>query len=312
MIAEQEWLEGLAPAKQWENEVVKHSLDELYRHARKYRSSKAYGELLSFVKRFRFYAPYNAMLLHIQCPGAVFVAPAHRWGRDYGRRVITTARPLLILQPMGPIMFVFDVSDTEPGENAKPLPPQVERPFEPQKGVVGSEMERTKENAKRDGVRISTRKEGSQSAGSICAVNGKGIDPLLFSAGKDQNGEEVTKKIPVRYDLVINEQLSRTAQYATMVHELAHLYCGHIGSPNQKWWPDRRGMKREIREFEAESVTYLICERLGIDNLSDTYLSGYLNANQEIPDISIECVMKASGLLEQMGRERLKPRKEKG
>jgi hypothetical protein len=58
-------------------------------------------------------------------------------------------------------------------------------------------------------------------------------------------------------------------------------------------------------------VTYLICTRLGIDNPSGEYLAGYVKANQEIPGISIECVMKASGLIEQMGRKLLKPRKEK-
>ncbi len=77
------------------------------------------------------------------------------------------------------------------------------------------------------------------------------------------------------------------------------------------WWPDRRGLDKLSAEFEAESVTYLVCERLGIDNPSAEYLSGYLKKDQEIPNISIECVMKAAGLIEQMGRERLKLRKEK-
>jgi hypothetical protein len=28
--------------------------------------------LLEFITRFRFYAPYNAMLIHVQMPGATF------------------------------------------------------------------------------------------------------------------------------------------------------------------------------------------------------------------------------------------------
>jgi len=48
---------------------------------------------------------------------------------------------------------------------------------------------------------------------------------------------------------------------------------------------------------------------LGIANPSAEYLAGYVGKNQDIPAISPECVMKATGLIQQMGRERLKPRK---
>ncbi len=96
-----------------------------------------------------------------------------------------------------------------------------------------------------------------------------------------------------------------------MVHELAHLYCGHLGTPDARWWPDRRGLTDTQREFEAESVTYLVCGRLGIDNPSAEYLAGYMEQHPAVPAISIECVMKAAGLIEQMGLKRQKPRQER-
>ncbi len=64
-------------------------------------------------------------------------------------------------------MFVFDVSDTEPLPDAPALPKEVTSPFEVRGGTVGSKLERTIENAKRDGVRVSLRSAGSQSAGQI-------------------------------------------------------------------------------------------------------------------------------------------------
>lgn len=310
--AQQQMLfDDITPAQHWEKEAVRRSLDELFNFARQYRASKSYRELIQFIGRFRFYAPYNAMLVHIQMPGARYVAPANRWVRQFGRIVKPNARPLVILQPMGPVMFVFDVADTEPGPNPAPLPPEVERPFEVRKGYVSKEIERTIENAKRDGVRIQLRKEGSQSAGSIRREDTQGLRFLPFQTGKDKQGNPMHVNIPVRYSLLINENLSRTAQYATMVHELAHLYCGHLGTPNPKWWPDQRGLPKEALEFEAESVTYLICCRLGIDNPSEEYLAGYMKDNQEVPSISFECIMKTVSLIEHMGVERLKPRKEK-
>ena len=54
-------------------------LDKLFEEVGTYRSTKDYRELLSFVRKFRHYAPYNAMLLHIQKPGSTYVASASDW-----------------------------------------------------------------------------------------------------------------------------------------------------------------------------------------------------------------------------------------
>lgn len=304
---------GPTPAELWGGDVIRHALDELVNLAHQYTSSKSYRELIEFVSRFRFYSPYNAMLIHIQRPGAKFVAPAHRWIWQYGRTIRPEAHPLVILQPMGPVMFVFDVDDTEPGEDARPLPREVEKPFEVRGGKVGKELGRTIENAKRDGIRIMVKKEGSQSAGSISKQDEKILPPpLLSQTGTNRDGGPIYTGLPVRYNLILNSALSPEAIYATMVHELTHLYAGHLGTPNKKWWPDRRGLAEAVKEFEAESVTYLLCKRLGIDNPSDQYLSGYVNQGQGVPPISLECIMKAAGLIEKMGQERLKLRKDQG
>lgn len=157
------------------------------------------------------------------------------------------------------------------------------------------------------GVRTHRRVEGSQSAGSIRMASGNQA-PLKFPISGNRALFPTFIDVPVRYELLINSKLSDEAQYATLVHELAHLYCGHVGTPNEKWWPDRQRLPHEAREFEAESVSYLICQRLGIESPSVAYLAGYLK-DKEPPEISLECVMKSTGLIEQMGQKRLKPRK---
>jgi hypothetical protein len=52
---------------------------------------------------------------------------------------------------------------------------------------------------------------------------------------------------------------------------------------------------------------------LGIVNPSASYLANYLRENEEsdVPEISFERVMASAGLIEQMGRGRLKLRKER-
>jgi hypothetical protein len=143
------------------------ALDELFTLARKYNSSEAYLELMHFIARFRFYSPFNAMLIHTQMPGAHFVCTALRWQRHFHRGIRVDARPIVILQPMGPILFVFDASDTEPFPNAGPLLAGVKDPFQVRGGKLGGQLALTVENAQRDGVRVSERTDGSQRAGSI-------------------------------------------------------------------------------------------------------------------------------------------------
>jgi hypothetical protein len=109
-------------ANVWDKDNAKGALDELFSLTFQYKTSKAYQDLLQFVGRFGFYSPFNAMLVHIQMPGARYVASPYRWLCDYGRKIKPGARPLVILKPMGPVMFVFDVSDTE----GKPLPPEID------------------------------------------------------------------------------------------------------------------------------------------------------------------------------------------
>jgi IrrE N-terminal-like domain len=209
---------------------------------------------------------------------------------------------------MGPVMFVFDVSDTEPEFDAPTLPKEITHPFEVRGGSICPELELTIENAKRDGIRTAKRSAGSQSAGQI----GVARTSAWLEVNTRLRPTPESIRVPVRYELLLNSEHSREAQYATLVHELAHLYCGHLDTPNSSWWPDRQGLQVDICEFEAESVCYLVCRRLGIDNPSEKYLAGYLvkNKDKDVPPISLECVMAASGLIERMGRVRLKPRKD--
>ena len=302
--------ENTSPAAEWSAQSAQHALDDLFNATLTYRTSEKYHELMRFVRMFRFYSPYNALLVHIQRPGASFVAPAKRWNQKYSRQVKPNANPIVILQPMSPVMFVYDVSDTETGPDSKPLPIEIEEPFEVRYGKIGGELKRTIENAKRDGIRIHGQKVGSQAAGSIQGVKNKSISPLLFQIGKDMQGNPFYEQIPVRYELLLNEDHNRESRYATIVHELAHLYCGHLGTPNKKWWPDRRGLAQKPMEFEAESVSFLVCERLGIANPSEEYLANYVKRQDDVPSISLQCVMKAAGLIENMGKGLLKKRKD--
>lgn len=286
--------------------AMREALDELFQAAQRYRTSAEFMALVQFVTKFRRYAPYNAMLIHIQRPGATFVAPAHRWITEYGRRVKTGATPMVILQPMGPVMFVFDVGDTEPLPGAKPLPVPVEDPYGVRSGKIGGELPQTLENARRDGVRHEQRTGlGNQLAGFI-AIYGGAPATVEFPI---RIKPPTSVAVPLRYEMVLSAEATPETRYATLAHELAHLYCGHLGTPDEAWWPDRRGHPKTVEEFEAEAVSYLVCRRLGLDSPADRYLSNYMGEHNDVPCISLDAVFRVAGLIESMGRRRLPVRK---
>ena len=171
---------------------------------------------------------------------------------------------------------------------------------------VDHQLEWTVENAKRDGVRIAERDAGSQSAGQIGVAEPGTFVSFQFRTRPYPESCDVK----VRYELLLNAKHSPEEQYATLAHELAHLYCGHLGTPNLAWWPSRCGISETVREFEAESVAFLVCRRLGIETPSHEYLSGYFKDHISTPAISLNCVLKSAGLIEQMGRGQLGLRKE--
>jgi len=118
-----------------------------------------------------------------------------------------------------------------------------------------------------------------------------------------------SRQVNVFYQLVVNRKLSEEEKFATIVHELGHLFCGHLGSPVPDLYPSAAGLSLSEGEFEAESVTWLVCERLGIDNPSASYLSGYLGKDRQIPRISFETVLKAAGMVESMTQKTQQPQK---
>ena len=287
-------------------ESAKNSVDELLTLTSRYRSSDAYHELLKFIVRFPMYSPFNAMLVNVQMPGATFVAPPSRWLNPHKRRMKPGAQPLVILQPRGPVMFVFDVSDTLPEENALPLPEEVVSPYSSKtarSAMAPRLLERLIHNAVRDGVRVAQRRHGSQGAGSIRRAKGPAFQTFTWGVQKPKE-----MQVPVQYDVLVNSDLPKDAQFSTLVHELAHLYCGHIGTANEKLWPNRLQLSHNAKEIEAESIAYIVCGRAGIFCKSEEYLEGYARRKEDTASISLERVTVVSRLIEEMSTKSMKPR----
>jgi hypothetical protein len=275
-------------------------LDNLFNEIGTYRKSGELKELFEFIKKFPEHAPYNAMLIHMQKPGSHYFASAVEWKKRFKRTIKPGARPLVILRPFGPVAFVFELADTE-GKDY--FPEELINPFMVEGKIKESVFNKLVDKLKYDGILYSEAERGTSSAGFI-QIN-KSDKEVLISRKPD--GEIWAK---VLYYMVVNSNHPLETKFVTILHELAHIYCGHLGTPNSNWWKDRSNLNIMEEEFEAESVCWLVCERMEIKNPSAKYLSGYLEKNEKIPNISLDTVLKAVAMIESKINGKVKLRKE--
>lgn len=235
---------------------AKRSIDYMVRAALEFGKFTGIDDLCDSVARFHQYKPYNALLLLLQRPGAIYLLPAHRWGEEYGRHIRPSEQPLVALQPGGPVMFLFDISQTEATESTSALPPGLANPF-----TMSSRAEAEGwvhwviENAKMDGVRVHDAGLGQRFAGCIMTS-----EPGITQPSTGPRGSRTSTQ--VRYEVLLNRNHNAAEKLATLAHELGHLYCGHIGTHDQNLWADRqKHTSPEQRELEADAVAHLVAKR---------------------------------------------------
>ena len=81
----------------------------------------------------------------------------------------------------------------------------------------------------------------------------------------------------------INDSLSMQNRVGVLAHELAHYLAGHRGSDKSK----------DMREWEAESVSFVFCEKFGIENKAPQYLKEW-GATRDNIKASLGMISKVS------------------
>ncbi len=225
----------------------------------------------------------------LQLPAAKYVLPAHHWEERFGRLILPNQQPLVMLQPGGTLMYLFDVSQTEPGPNSKPLPPVLSDPFAMASVANAGDTQRwIIENAKWDGVRVSDVRQGHDYAGCIWPAD-QGVTQEAYGAGRKHY------IVPVRFETLLNGLHSQTARLATLAHELGHLYCGHVGTHNKELWPDRRTIPADLKELEAESVARVVFGRRYPGVELPNHLRQCFEVEPELTGLDLERVLTAAG-----------------
>jgi hypothetical protein len=274
-------------------ENVKNALDDLFESALEYKKSPEYLKFINFLTTFKQYSLFNASLVYAQMRGARYVLPAKQWKEKYKRTLKPNAQPLVLLRPMGPVMFCFDVSQTEGGY----LPREIENPFFISGELPSKAYTNLVSSSLKNGLEIIELSLGSTLAGFVENVDDpkhKKIAELV--SGRKKYITYKNKEVELFARIAVNSNYTKVVNFPTIVHEIAHILCGHLGP--WEGWPNRSNLDKTIEEFEAESVTYLVCKRIGINTFSEKYLSEYLDNHSLIPNVSIDLIVKSAQTIE--------------
>ena len=279
-----------------EREVA--ALTRLFRRSARYCHAEEYKRFLDFVGRFSQYSPYNAALLHVQNSGVSFTATRRQWRDRFDRVPEPGARPYVILQPFGPVLFVYDLSDTEPrSEEAEELPKKVTDPF----AVEGSLSEDTWTRMLRNCPE--KEKVAVRQSENLHRRHGGRVEKMPARAGPKNSGDCISEDC--LYRVLLNKNLGIEEQYGALAHELGHLFCGHVGADGGAWWDRHPNADKAQKEIEAESVAYLACRRAGLHALSERYLHWYVervggSLEDLLPPVRLRAVLEAAGYVESM------------
>lgn len=263
-----------------------HAIDQLFRSALHDKGTYAFDEFLGFARKFNNLSVYNAMLVRLQRPGAAMVGSRRLW-RQLDRKVLPDAIPIVILQPFGPVRFIFELGDTD----GKPLPGQNQNPLFAHGAVTEEVFQRTKNAAEKFAVEVvETDQYGNNLAGTAA---GLGVCPKRLIGNKER-----------AFRVKLNSKHDLPSKYATLAHELGHIYCGHLGTDCKGRWPNRSQLSSKARELEAEAVAWLVCQRIGITTRSKEYLHELID-EAGLQLVSVYAIYEAANRVE----SRAEPRK---
>jgi hypothetical protein len=256
------------------------AIDRLFRDALERDGRAAFKEFLQFAKRLSNLSIYNAMLVKVQRPGAVAVATEEQWG-SMGGLVRRCAIPIVILQPFGPVRYLYERSDVSGVE----LRGEEESSLLASGNVDAGTYDRVVKSALKHRITVGE----SDGYGGLRAGTAEALAQLPGVLPASENGPLWHVTINGRHDL--------PTRFATLAHELGHIYCGHLGADPKGRWVQHRQESHAQCEMEAEAVCWLVCNRNGVSSRSADYLHDLIEEN-DLAQGSIFSIYTAANRIE--------------
>lgn len=242
-----------------------------------YNKIKPFFDLIdNAIIRAQFLSPFNALMVEIMRPGSSFAMTESEWAK-HGRRKVPFSPPLLVLKAFGPVMPVYEYSDTEPIEDYEGEVLDVTPSFD--------FVTATEDPSRHIAALLSHAHYVSIDVNGVDMGTNLGGDTRRLDRGtrivQRQRSEWHFKlNFLVRYD----RNAQSASMFHTLVHEYAHVLLGHLGplsdrKPRNQWDKqarDRASIPNGVCEIEAETVAYLVDKYVGVKGNGKEYLEPYL------------------------------------
>lgn len=215
-------------------------------------------KIQDFIKAWRGgqhnYSFNNTLLIYMQCPKNKLVMGEKQWEKRH-KRTLTDKKPIRILAPI-----LKNEVDEKTGEKTKIL--------------LGYRVVKVYDISQTDGPEV--QMGGKQFVGKNHKLRFGNVERLLRLPGikiviSDKLGQANGSASPGLTEIAPNWD-NEPFMIKNLVHEQAHHLLGHIKNPHN----------RDIEEVEAEAVTYLVTEFLGIKNeQSALYIGNWAGENSK-------------------------------
>lgn len=219
-------------------------------------STKEYKEILNSMATFHNYSHSNQIILHFS--GASQVAGFKSWTSEHKRTVRKGAKAVWILAPNSFLIpleqyngkaQMVDIVEKSGKQYAKLMSFKSVPVFD----ISDTEGEEIVKNM--------TTKSDLKLEALIKVAHSLGYS-VSNEALEIATGGYISEKA-----IVLNSNLSKTENVGTLIHELAHGELGHTNSKDTT--------SRSLKEQQAETVTYIICQMFGVNRKSEFYLKGW-------------------------------------
>jgi hypothetical protein len=262
------------------------TIDELFKRSQRYRDSKEFFRFFNFIAKFYHYSRFNTMLVYLQDDAVTFFGSSTFWKKKYNRLVCADATPYVMLQPFGPVMLAYDLFQTAGAHTPEEFLENGlgSKPFEVKGRINPKILDDAIEIAQGLGIKISFK-------------------PLsYFNAGY------VTTIFKGTLEIALKQGMSYEQNMAVLIHELGHLFLVHTGHPILRSKTGNgsgiklmnRKLTRTAEELEAETISFLICKKLGLETRAAEYLAGYIKSDADMEDFSYELVIKTADKIEEL------------
>ena len=261
----------------------KFEIDKLLKSSWQLRDREDFKKFFDFISKFNHYSHYNTMLVYIQNPEVTFFGGKSFWKQKFNRTISKDAKPHIILAPQGPVMLVYDIFDTIGEQTPKDLLDEGfgGNPFEVEGKIHERTYNYTITEAEKWGIKICYKPMSYFKAGYVIT---------LLTGGPE---------------IYLKENESKEINFSTLIHELAHIFLGHTGIAQIKRTEKEksnnikpRKLTRTAQELEAETVSYLICKKLGLNSNSSEYIAGYIQTDEDLIQFDYEAVIKTADKIE--------------